>query len=143
MERSEQSFFQVTGSRSELEQKISTRKKFEDLKALEPTPTIYESNTGSKTDYVLVFGEFRYPFDDFLQAFDAAFKLINFLNMPFPRESIKFWTIIQALLYELPVDVTGRMCSIIQTLRLQLKKPKSPSPKRTKSSKRTESPKST
>lgn len=128
MEESQKSFYQFAKDQRDLEDKIESQKNYWLSKEIEPHPIIFGCNFDSRVEYVVVLGQFRFDFDDFLEAFDAAFKLLYFFNIPFPPESFKFWSIINALFYKLSdVPVTQRTFSIIKDLKLHIDQAKKPS----------------
>lgn len=137
MESSQKSFYQFTIGLGDLEKKIIDRELFCRDKNIEAHPIIFGVNCDSEVRYVVVLREFRFHFNDFLSALDAAFKIFNFFNIAFPPESLKFWSIINALFYKANNDVpiTGKSYSVVQTLKVRMEEAK-------KSAKRSPSKKS-
>lgn len=119
MEESVKSFYQYANGQRDLEKKIEARNNYRSIKKIGTHPIIFGVNdaTIATLRYVLAMGEMRLNFNDFETAFDTTFKIIHFCNIPYPPESLKFWSIINGLFYKLrEAPVTGRMFSTIKTL---------------------------
>ncbi len=128
MEASQKSFYQFVKSYDELEQKINSRKELWKLNNIEPHPIIFGVKFDSSVRYVVIMNELQFPFHEFLHAFDAAFKMFHFFNIPYPPESVKFWSIVSVSLYNVNTDlhVTGKLCTVVNVLKSYMQKAKTP-----------------
>lgn len=132
MEDSQKSFYQFATSQNDLELKIAARKELWQARNIEPHPIIFGVNLDSKVRYAVILYEVRFYFNEFLNAFDAAFKTFHFFNIPYPPESLKFWNLVNHLFYKVNGDVAviGKLYSVIEALKLHIKKVKTPSRRR-------------
>lgn len=123
MDASVKSFYQFATSVNNLEDKIKERADYCLNKKIEPHPIIFGYNVLPKIQYVVVINKMRFYFNEFLNAFDLAFKLFIFFNIPFPPESLKFWNIINSLFYDLNhgVPTTGKTYLVIQMVKEHMK----------------------
>lgn len=128
MESSKLSFYQFATSNAELDQKMKSRIQYWKTKNIDPHSIIFGLNIDSDVRYVVVMNDMRTQFIDFLKALDAAYKMFHFFNIPYPPESLKFWSIISVLLYDLKNDlhITGKLSTVIEMLKIHIKKAKSP-----------------
>lgn len=137
MEASQHSFYQFATDSKNLDEKINARIEYCKLKNIEPHPIIFGVKNEPNVRYVVVLRELRFYFDEFLNAFDGAFKTFNFFNIPYPPESLRFWYLVNALFYDLnsagrDVLVTGKMHNTIKTLKAHISN-KKPSRSRSRS----------
>lgn len=61
--------------------------------------------------------EIKYTFDNFLEAFDIAFKLHFALDLRYSVESDQIWLLVQKVLYEIPIpeeiDLSNKLRTIL------------------------------
>ncbi len=74
------------------------------------------------TEFVVALSDIRYIFPTFIEALDGAFKCYIFFKIAFPPQTIRFWSLINAIFYKIEkmdLKLTPTISSITRSLDIE------------------------
>lgn len=94
-----------------------------DKKDIEHYPMIFGIGNDEEqvSEFVVALCDVYYTFPSFLQAMDGAFKCFIFYSIPFPTQTVRFWSFINAIFYKISVidlKLTPTLSATIRSLKV-------------------------
>lgn len=121
VKRSKNSVFKRVYSRNSIARAIKARKIERDKNNIQDHPMIYAVGQyfDEMNNFYVALGDVLYEFHSFVEALDATFKCYKVLRLDYPKESTKFWKLIDSVFYKTDKEKNSSIMSVINLLQLE------------------------